>query len=193
MPIVEGTYRRLLTADERGQLEAVIRKRSGSAALARRARRTCCLGPTASAGLTSEPSPGTAPRTGAVASVQLRWARSRCLPCNASGASSGCNPRFIATNLSGAAHSLVPGLQLGQRTGLRARPEPAVLPPERQAAPGRRDDRKMARNPSRGRGWCDRMAHASDQRPRCGAHRGLPCPHLRRCTPWRRLLAMRVK
>ena len=31
-------YRMLLTDDERGQLEAVIRKRSGSAALARRAR-----------------------------------------------------------------------------------------------------------------------------------------------------------
>jgi hypothetical protein len=128
MPIVEGTYRRLLTADERGQLEAVIRKCSGSAALARRARRTCCLGPTASAGLTSEPSPRTAPRTGAVASLQLRWAMSRCLPCNASGASTGCNPRYIATNLSGAAHSLVPGLQLAQRTDLRARPEPATLP-----------------------------------------------------------------
>jgi hypothetical protein len=38
MAIAEGMHRMTLTADERGELEAVIRKRSGSAALARRAR-----------------------------------------------------------------------------------------------------------------------------------------------------------
>ena len=38
MLILEGMHRMTLTADERGDLEAVIRKRSGSAALARRAR-----------------------------------------------------------------------------------------------------------------------------------------------------------
>ena len=38
LAILKGMHRMKLTADERGELEAVIRKRSGSAALARRAR-----------------------------------------------------------------------------------------------------------------------------------------------------------
>jgi len=43
----------LLTADERGELEAVIRKRSGGAAVLARWGGACCFGRMASAGATS--------------------------------------------------------------------------------------------------------------------------------------------
>jgi Transposase DDE domain group 1 len=56
--------------------------------------------------------------------------------------------------LQHAAHPPVPGLQLAQCEHLRARHEPTAFTVNAQPAPGTRDDKKMARNPRRGRGSC---------------------------------------
>lgn len=92
-----------------------------------------------------------------------------------------------------AAHPPVPGLQLAQCADLRARHEPAALTLNTPAAPGRRDDTKTARNPSRGGGQCDGIAHADHHTHGCGQHRGLARSNPRRDAPLRTPLATCVK